>query len=59
MGEDRETSQETSFERALVRRALEVEALLRDLLGARPLSGEIDRPERLMAAMRHGVLNGG
>ena len=59
MGEDRETSQEAAFERVLARSALEVEALLRDLLGARPLSGEIDRPERLMAAMRHGVLNGG
>lgn len=55
MGED----QETSFERALARRAVQVEALLRDLLDARPLAGEIDRPERLMAAMRHGVLNGG
>jgi farnesyl diphosphate synthase len=29
------------------------------LLDGRPLAGEIARPERLMAAMRHGVLNGG
>ena len=30
-----------------------------DLLDDRPRSGEIARPQRLMAAMRHGVLNGG
>ncbi|EFG9153058.1 polyprenyl synthetase family protein, partial [Escherichia coli] len=36
-----------------------VEARLRQLLDDMPLSGEIARPERLMAAMRHGVLNGG
>ncbi|SFK19481.1 farnesyl diphosphate synthase [Mesorhizobium albiziae] len=47
------------FETALARRALAVEASLRDLLGDRILPGEIARPERLMAAMRHGVLNGG
>jgi farnesyl diphosphate synthase len=29
------------------------------LLGDHPLSGEVARPERLIAAMRHGVLNGG
>ncbi|TGV29900.1 polyprenyl synthetase family protein, partial [Mesorhizobium sp. M8A.F.Ca.ET.142.01.1.1] len=40
-------------------RAAAVEAELRRILDARPLSGEIARPERLMAAMRHGVLNGG
>ncbi|TIV72080.1 MAG: polyprenyl synthetase family protein, partial [Mesorhizobium sp.] len=39
--------------------AATVEALLRQVLDPRPLSGEIARPERLMAAMRHGVLNGG
>ncbi|MGX7875358.1 polyprenyl synthetase family protein [Mesorhizobium sp. ORM6] len=50
---------ETAFEMALIRRAAAVEVLLRRLLDDRPLSGEIARPDRLMAAMRHGVLNGG
>jgi farnesyl diphosphate synthase len=50
---------EMAFEPALFARAATMEALLRRLLDARPLSGEITRPERLMAAMRHGVLNGG
>jgi farnesyl diphosphate synthase len=48
-----------AFETALSERAGAVEALLRRLLDARALPGEIDRPERLMAAMCHGVLNGG
>jgi farnesyl diphosphate synthase len=48
-----------AFEAALVARAGPLEALLRQLLDERPLSGEIARPQRLMAAMRHGVLNGG
>ncbi|RWK64469.1 MAG: polyprenyl synthetase family protein [Mesorhizobium sp.] len=47
------------FEAALVARTAPIEALLRQLLGDRPLSGEIARPQRLMEAMRHGVLNGG
>ncbi|RWH80458.1 MAG: polyprenyl synthetase family protein [Mesorhizobium sp.] len=47
------------FEAALVARTAPIEALLRQLLGDRPLSGEIERPQRLMEAMRHGVLNGG
>ncbi|CCV11054.1 geranyltranstransferase [Mesorhizobium sp. STM 4661] len=47
------------FETALVARAGPLKALLRRLLDDRPLSGEIARPEQLMAAMRHGVLNGG
>ncbi|MER9950859.1 polyprenyl synthetase family protein [Mesorhizobium sp. M0047] len=50
---------EMAFEMALIRRAAAVEVLLRRLLDDRALSGEIARPERLMAAMRHGVLNGG
>ncbi|TIW16219.1 MAG: polyprenyl synthetase family protein, partial [Mesorhizobium sp.] len=50
---------EMAFETALLARAAAGEALLRQVLDARPLSGEIARPERLMAAMRHGVLNGG
>ncbi|WP_411962097.1 polyprenyl synthetase family protein [Mesorhizobium sp. CA4] len=48
-----------AFETALFMRAAAVETELRRILDARPLSGEIARPERLMAAMRHGVLNGG
>ena len=48
-----------AFETLLGARAGALEALLRRLLDARTLSGEIARPERLMAAMRHGVLNGG
>ncbi len=48
-----------TFEDSLAARAREVEALLRTLLDARPDSGEIARPERLLAAMRHGVFNGG
>ncbi len=47
------------FETLLAGAALRVEAMLDALLGARPLPGEIDRPQRLLAAMRHGVLNGG
>jgi farnesyl diphosphate synthase len=49
----------TAFESALAQRAARVEALLRQLLDDRPRSGEITRPPRLMAAIRHGVLNGG
>lgn len=48
-----------AFETLLGARAGALEVLLRRLLDARTLSGEIARPERLMAAMRHGVLNGG
>jgi farnesyl diphosphate synthase len=48
-----------AFETALFMRAAAVETELRRILDARPLAGEIARPERLMAAMRHGVLNGG
>ncbi|MDX8442726.1 polyprenyl synthetase family protein [Mesorhizobium australafricanum] len=48
-----------AFESALFMRAAAVETQLRRILDARPLTSEIARPERLMAAMRHGVLNGG
>jgi len=47
------------FEARLEARADAVEALLRQLLDLRARDGEIDRPQRLLAAMRHGVLNGG
>ncbi|MFC6488157.1 polyprenyl synthetase family protein [Nitratireductor sp. GCM10026969] len=36
-----------------------VEAMLRRLLDERLREGEIARPQRLLAAMRHGALNGG
>jgi farnesyl diphosphate synthase len=47
------------FRHRLAMRACQVEELLAGLLS--PVSGEdeIARPERLVAAMRHGVLNGG
>jgi farnesyl diphosphate synthase len=47
------------FETALARRGAAVETLLRRLLGDRTRPGEVERPERLMRAVRHGVLNGG
>ncbi|MEO5323870.1 polyprenyl synthetase family protein [Mesorhizobium sp. CC13] len=47
------------FETALRERADAVEGMLRRILGERILPGEIARPEHLMAAMRHGALNGG
>lgn len=47
------------IEDRLEHRAGLVEARLRLLLGDHPLAGEVARPERLIAAMRHGVLNGG
>jgi farnesyl diphosphate synthase len=50
---------QTALEAALGARAGSVEHLLRQLLDSRVLSGEIARPAGLMAAMRHGVLNGG
>jgi farnesyl diphosphate synthase len=47
------------FQAALAGVALRVERRLDALLSAHPLDGEIARPERLLSAMRHGVLNGG
>lgn len=47
------------FETALRARGEAVEALLRQLLDERILPDEITRPAHLMAAMRHGALNGG
>lgn len=52
-------SDEVPFEIALDTRARAVEAAIADLLDARVRQGEITRPERLLSAMRHGVLNGG
>jgi farnesyl diphosphate synthase len=47
------------FEQFLIARAVPVEHLLQRLLSPHLLEGEIARPQRLLAAMRHGVLNGG
>ena len=47
------------FTRRLSTVAAEAESALERLLGASMLPGEIARPERLMAAMRHSVLGGG
>lgn len=48
-----------ALEAALGARAGSLEQLLRRLLDDRVLSDEIARPSGLMAAMRHGALNGG
>lgn len=47
------------FDTALQLCAKNVQSLLGDLLDDRAQTGEIARPSNLMAAMRHGVLNGG
>ena len=49
----------TEFERKLRQNADEIERALDTLLDAARLSGPGDVPERLVAAMRHGTLNGG
>ena len=48
-----------AFEAVLEMRARAVERLLRQVLDSRIQPGEIARPETLLSAMRHGVLNGG
>ncbi len=53
------TTSPAAFETRLELCATAVEALLARLLGDALQSDEIARPERLMAAMRHGALNGG
>jgi farnesyl diphosphate synthase len=50
---------QAAFETVLEIRARAVEELLGRLLDERIEPGEIARPARLLAAMRHGVLNGG
>jgi farnesyl diphosphate synthase len=47
------------FARRLTAVATETETLLNELLADPPLTGEIARPARLLAAMRHAVLGGG
>jgi farnesyl diphosphate synthase len=47
------------FMKRLDATAADTEALLTRLLSEKPLSGEIERPHRLMEAMRYSSLNGG
>jgi farnesyl diphosphate synthase len=53
------TDAKTAFETRLRQSAAETGALLSSLLSNTPLSDEMTRPAHLMAAMRHGSLNGG
>jgi farnesyl diphosphate synthase len=53
------TSDNSSFEAALSAVAAETETVLDDLLAEEAKAGELTRPARLMAAMRHAVLGGG
>jgi farnesyl diphosphate synthase len=48
-----------SIENAMAARAEAIERVLVTLLDARPRDGETMRPDRLLAAMRHGLLSGG
>ena len=50
---------EKDFEARLAIVAAETEALLARLLADKAMPGEIARPDRLLAAMRHAVLGGG
>jgi farnesyl diphosphate synthase len=49
----------TAFAARLSAVAAETQALLDRLLGEKPAAGEIVRPPRLLAAMRHATLGGG
>jgi len=51
--------EKTAFEMRLADDAAKTGALLSDLLSDQVRPQEIARPQRLLAAMRHGVLNGG
>ncbi len=53
------SARQQEFQARLKGNAEAVETLLTDLLSGERQPDEIARPERLMAAMRHGVLNGG
>ena len=53
------TEKDATFEQRLQQAAHAIQALLTDLLDPALKPDETARPERLMAAMRHGVLNGG
>lgn len=49
----------TDLDKHLAAQAGRIETALKDILYASALDGEISRPQRLIDAMRHGVLNGG
>jgi len=49
----------SQFDTLLAQNALEIEAALATLLQTTPLTGPGAPPDRLIAAMRHGTLNGG
>ena len=49
----------SGFPKQLASVAAETEAVLKQLLDDPPLEGEISRPRRLAAAMRHAALDGG
>lgn len=51
--------QTTDFTSRLGQVATETETLLKQLLADAPMDGEIMRPPRLLAAMRHAALDGG
>jgi farnesyl diphosphate synthase len=53
------TTPETAFESRLKDSAAATEAMLSSLLSDDALQDEVSRPQNLMAAMRHGSLNGG
>ena len=50
---------DAEFQARLDAVARDTETLLERLLSHAPVEGEIERPERLLAAMRHGALGGG
>jgi len=54
-----ESTVSQSFSQRLRQDARRIEAELDRILGADPLNGEICRPDRLLAAMRHAVFAGG
>ncbi|MDA4845657.1 polyprenyl synthetase family protein [Hoeflea poritis] len=53
------TGDAPDFSQRLAERAAQVETVLEGILDPHPQKGEIARPAHLLAAMRHGVLNGG
>jgi farnesyl diphosphate synthase len=57
--ENRMMMSDTTFEARLAAAAQEVESLLDSLLSEKVQAAETARPAKLLAAMRHAVLNGG
>ena len=50
---------ENDFAASLENAANDIEHLLEQLLSAKPVDGEIDRPQRIIDSMRYGALAGG